>query len=139
MSEKLSKKLQLKMPKLVVLPVVAVVLLGFIAAGLWLLPHGQRIDSSKYQVVYLSSGQAYFGKLQNTGGDYLELRNPYVVQDVQQPTDSTKGQTNQTTLVKVSDQVYGPDDSMSLRSDNVLFWQNLREDSKVAQAIDAKQ
>lgn len=139
MSEKPSKKSQLKLPKLVVLPVVAVVLFGFLAAWLWLIPHGQRINTSTYQVVYLSSGQAYFGRLQNTGGEYLELKNPYVVQDVQQPTDEKSAQPNQTTLVKVRDQVYGPDDSMALRSENVLFWQNLREDSKVAQAIDAKE
>lgn len=139
MSEKPSKKPRLTFPKLVVLPVVAVVLFGFLAAWFWLIPHGQRIDSSTYQVVYLTSGQAYFGKLQNTGGEYLELKNPYVVQDVQQPTDGKPAQQNQTTLVKVRDQVYGPDDSMALRSENVLFWQNLRSDSKVSEAIDAKE
>ncbi len=124
--------------KLVVTPIVAVIAVGFIAAWLWLIPHGQRIDGNSYQVVYISTGQAYFGKLQNTGGDYLVIQDPYVIQDVKQ-ADSKKKATTETTLVKVEDQVYGPDNSMALRADSVLFWQNLRTDSKVTQAIKSKE
>lgn len=139
-SEKVQTKLPKRLPKLVVAPVVVVVLLGFLAAWLWLIPHGQRIDGSTYQVIYLTTGQAYFGKLQNTGGEYLVMKGPYVAQDVQQPNSGKKADTaSQTTLVKVKDQVYGPDDSMAIRSQNVLFWQNLRSDSKVTQAIKAKE
>lgn len=126
--------------KLVVAPTVLVILLGFFAAWMWLIPHGQRINSDGYQVVYLTNNQAYFGKLQNTGGDYLVIEGAYTAQEVQAPAeDKDKTPETQTTLVKVRDQVAGPEDSIALRAEQVLFWQNLRSDSKVTQAIEAKQ
>jgi hypothetical protein len=40
--------------------------------------------------------------------------------------------------VKVGDEVYGPEGNMNIRADQVLFWQDLKADSKVAKAIDSK-
>ena len=97
----------------------------------------QAIDHSKYQVVYLANGQAYFGKLTNTAGEYLVMSSPYTAQSIPAGDKSTDA-SNTTTLLKVSSQVYGPDDSIAIKSSQVLFWQNLRADSKVSQAIDAK-
>lgn len=98
---------------------------------------GQQIDTSKYQVVYLSNGQAYFGKLQNTTGPYMVIKTPYTAQGVK--TSDTESNPATTTLLKVSAQVYGPEDSIAIRTDQVAFWQNLRDDSKVTKAIEAKQ
>lgn len=98
----------------------------------------QQIDSSKYQAIYLNSGQMYFGKLQNTGGDFLIIKSPYIAQSVDSADAKTTSST-QATLVKVSSQVYGPDDSIAIKSSQVTFWQNLRDDSKVSQAIKAKE
>lgn len=100
----------------------------------------QRIDTSKYQVVYLVNGQAYFGKLQNTSGDFLVVKSPYIAQSVENAaSDSTESAgSTQTTILKVTDQVYGPDDSIAIKSSQVAFWQNLRDDSKVTKAIDSQ-
>lgn len=100
----------------------------------------QHIDTSKYQVVYLVNGQAYFGKLQNTSGDFLILRSPYIAQSVENTNKSSTTDTSstQTTILKVTDQIYGPEDSIAIKSSQVTFWQNLRDDSKVAQAIKSK-
>jgi hypothetical protein len=117
----------------------AIVVLGAFLGLALLLPHGQRIKSDGYQVVYMVSGQAYFGKLQNTGGDYLVLKTPYTAQSVTPASEKApEGKQASTTLVKVSQQTYGPEDVMSLKSDQVLFWQNLRSDSKVSKAIESK-
>lgn len=109
-----------------------VVAIGALLAVSFLLPKGERINSNGYQVVYTATGQAYFGKLQNTTGDYLVLDTPYTAQDIK--GDGEDAQTS-TTLLRVSQQQYGPEDVMSIKNDQVLFWQNLRDDSKVAQAI----
>lgn len=95
----------------------------------------QRIDASKYQVVYLVNGQAYFGKLQNVNGDYLVIKSPYTAQAVK-GSETSADET--TTLLRVKDQVYGPEDSIAIKSSQVTFWQNLRDDSKVTQAIKSK-
>lgn len=120
--------------------VVVLVLLALATVSL-LKPKTERIDTGKYQVVYMASGQAYFGKLRNTEGAYLVLDTPYTAQDVKPPTAEgedaeveTPAQSS-TTLLKVSSQQYGPTETISLKSDQVLFWQNLRDDSKVSQAI----
>lgn len=128
-------------PKLVVTLSTIALLAGFLITVLWLVPHRQRIDNGTYQVVYLAGGQAYFGNLKNTSGDYLVLEDPYTAQDTQASSSGSGNleASTQTTLVKVSAQVYGPDESIALRSDQVLFWQNLRSDSKVVEAIKAKQ
>ncbi len=99
-----------------------------------------KIDTSRYQVVSLVSGQVYFGKLKNIGGEYLYLEAPYVEQQVQAQEKNTDGSTKaaQTALIRVKDQVYGPQDMIAIKSDQVVFWQNLRDDSKVSQAIKAK-
>jgi hypothetical protein len=94
----------------------------------------QVIMKDRYQVVYLLTGQVYFGQLQNTSGDYLTLKNVYTLEaksSTADPVDST----NTSNILQVSRQVYGPEDSMAIRADQVQFWQNLRSDSKVAQAI----
>lgn len=91
---------------------------------------GQRIDTSSYQMVYLTNGQVIFGKLQNTSGGYLVIKNPYTLQASGQTTNDAP-----TSIVKMSDQIYGPQDSVAVRSDNIISWQNLRSDSKVSQAI----
>ena len=98
----------------------------------------QQIESNKYQVVYLANGQAYFGKLQNTTGDFLVMKSPYVAQSVDS-TDTKAATSTQATLLKVTSQVYGPDDSIAIKASQVTFWQNLRDDSKVSQAIKAKE
>ncbi len=116
-----------------------VILIGAMLAAAFLLPRGERINANAYQVVYLATGQAYFGKLQNTSGEYLVLREPYTAQDVTPEGEAVpENQQASTTLLKVSQQTYGPEDVLSLRSEQVLFWQNLRSDSKVSKAIEDK-
>jgi hypothetical protein len=135
-----SNKPSIKKPHLRTLhkaPGVLLLMLGFVIIGgalavLFFIPKGERIKSDGYQVVYMTSGQAYFGKLKNTSGDYMVLDTPYTAQDVK--GEGENAQTS-TTLVKVSQQQYGPEEAMSLKTDQVLFWQNLRSDSKVSQAI----
>lgn len=115
-----------------------------IALAAWLVPSllaPQKIDSGKYQVVYLVGRQAYFGKLKNTAGDYIYVQDPYMVQETKQADADKKDaaeQQTQTAIIKVSKQLYGPEDSIAIKSNQVLFWQNLRDDSKVAQAIKQK-
>lgn len=116
----------------------AVALLLVAGSFIWVyLQPTQRINSSRYQVVYLVSGQAYFGKLRNTDGHYLVIDTPYTAQDVK-AADAKEGQAT-STLMKVSSQLYGPEESIAIHSDQVAFWQNLRDDSKVTQAIKSKQ
>lgn len=140
--EKLGKRLESS--KLMIVLITSAVIASIVGL-VWLVQQVyqanlQRIDTSKYQIVYLVNGQAYFGKLQNTSGDFLVVRSAYVAQSVETAEkESEEKIASQTTLLKVADQVYGPQDSIAVKSSQVAFWQNLRDDSKVVQAIKAKE
>ena len=113
----------------------SILVIGVAAWLLFCIPWGQqRILNDRYQAVYLTSGQIYFGKLQNSHGDFLTLKGPYIAQ---QKTDEDQATHAETSLVKVTQQVYGPDDSIALSANQVQFWQNLRADSKIVQTIES--
>jgi len=112
-------------------------LLAVIAGTYWYKHRNDQVVlRDQYQVVYLLSGQVYFGKLQNTDGEYLTLKNVYTLQSGAATEDSADA-SNATNILQVSRQVYGPEDSMAIRAEQVQFWQNLSQDSKVAKAIES--
>ncbi|HET8884305.1 MAG TPA: hypothetical protein VFM68_02440 [Candidatus Saccharimonadales bacterium] len=112
-----------------------VIVAMIVAAMVYQQRHNQAIATDRYQVVYLVTGQIYFGKLQNTTGTYLTLKDVYTVQNEADPSAPDSNVSSQSKIIKVSQQVYGPENSMAIRADQVQFWQNLRSDSKVANAI----
>lgn len=93
----------------------------------------------RYQAVFLDNGQVFFGKLKNVDGTYLVLENAYYTKKADVPEGATEEQKaaieNNVSLAKVGSEVYGPETSMSIRAEQVLFWQNLTADSKVSNAI----
>jgi hypothetical protein len=119
-----------------IIVLVATVILASLIAGLYWYKHrnDQTVMGDRYQVVYLLTGQIYFGKLQNTSGEYLTLKNVYTLEAKAADAENADNTSN---ILQVSKQVYGPEDSMAIRADQVQFWQNLRGDSKVAQAIES--
>lgn len=118
---------------LLVTALVAVMLIaGLIGWFVFQHRNDQVLLHDRYQAVYLVTGQVYVGKLQNTEGRYMTLTHVYTIQAPQGEAAKTDSTSN---IVQVSRQVYGPEDSMAIRADQVQFWQNLRTDSKVSQAI----
>lgn len=127
--------------QLIGLTVGLLLIIALIAGMQWYKQRNDlRIDSTKYQAIFLDNDQVFFGKLQGTEGDYWTLKDAYYVQGQSQNTAEQQpaDQQESTQLLKVSDTVYGPDDTMSIQSDKVLFWQNLKSDSKVSKAIDSQ-
>jgi hypothetical protein len=45
------------------------------------------------------------------------------------------GANNKLQLVKLGSELHGPEDSMYVAKDKVLFWENIKDDSQVMQAI----
>lgn len=120
---------------------------GGCAAKFYVFRHGflgeqRSIKSSQYQAVFLSNGQVYFGKLANVSKNSLKLTDIYYLQVQQsvQPAggdkDSTPAQTSpNVSLAKLGSELHGPEDVMYINRDQVLFWENLKDDSKVVTAI----
>lgn len=122
----------------VIIAVVAILLLGFAIS--WLYFKGQqRIMTDRYQAVHLENGQVFFGKLQNTSGNFLTLRDAYYTPLQQVKPDSQQKTPTQLSLIKVGEEVYGPERSVSIARSTVQYWENLRSDSKVIDAIKQQQ
>jgi len=105
-----------------------------------------KIDQGKYQAVFLTNGQVYFGKILNHDLSYLELTDIYYIQVVpvlqqgqgegeNKNDNKNQEQQNQISLVKLGGELHGPMDRMIINRDQVAFVEDLKDDSKVTQAI----
>lgn len=107
-----------------------------------------EIDKNKYQAVFLTNGQVYFGKIDTLNTLGYKLKDIYYlqVQNGVQP-DTTKAAASKTpdnkdqslSLAKLGSELHGPEDTMYIESKQVLFWENLKDDSQVVKAIKQNQ
>jgi hypothetical protein len=95
------------------------------------------VKTKQYQAVFLTNGQVYFGKVSKVDGSYVKLTDIYYLQVQQQvqPKDSSSNQQPQVSLAKLGGELHGPEDVMYISRQQVLFWENLKTDGKVAKAI----
>lgn len=121
---------------LIVVSIVAVLaLLGLAYKNT--LGASSQIKSDKFQAVFLNSadGQVYFGKLKELDKDYYKLEDIYYVR-VEQVQPNPKEQPQQNiSLAKLGNEIHGPEDVMFIRKDQVMFWENLKDDGQVVKAI----
>lgn len=100
------------------------------------------IDSSKYQAVFLTNGQIYFGDLHAYNDEYLRLTTGYYPQAKATDGDETEGSTKQSAnangiqLIRLGDEVYGPENEIFISKKQILHYENLKPDSKVSQLIE---
>ena len=95
------------------------------------------VKGKQFQAVFLTNGQVYFGKLTKTDSSYVVLKNIYYLQVQQsvQPADKASNTSPQVSLAKLGGELHGPEDVMYISRSQVLFWENLKGDGKVAKAI----
>ena len=123
----------------VLLVVVAVVGLAWFAEKAWSgLTADSAVKSKQYQAVFLTNGQVYFGKVSHVDNSYVKVTDIYYlqVQQTVQPKDAKDTAANQqVSLAKLGGELHGPEDVMYVSRQQVLFWENLKSDGKVAKAI----
>lgn len=97
----------------------------------------QYVNKDKYQAVFLTNGQVYFGKVAKVTSEYVNLQGIYYLNSQQGTAEGDK-KTEQTSfsLVKLGCELHGPADQMIINRDQVSFWENLTSEGKVAKAID---
>lgn len=108
----------------------------------WSSLRGSMIDSDKYQAVFFTNGQVYFGKLESASGDYMRLTDIYYLQN-QQSLPNTANEDSQddaagqgeVQLVKLGEEIHGPEDEMIISKEQILFYENLKPSGKVSQSI----
>lgn len=99
-----------------------------------------NIDSNKYQAVFFTNGQVYFGKLKSVNSGYMKLTDIYYLQAQANESESenpqeTSSQNSDVQLIKLGNEVHGPEDEMIISKDQILFFENLKGDGKVSDSI----
>lgn len=134
--------------------ILALVLLMFVVAGVLfrdrLFPSqsgtgtaAEEQTSSGYQAVFLTNGQVYFGKLSGMTASYATLKDIYYLQVTTPPASGDASQLNQQqaaqqqqlSLVKLGEELHGPVDEMKINRDQILFYEDIKEDGRVMTAI----
>jgi hypothetical protein len=99
-------------------------------------------SSQKYQAVFLTNGQVYFGKIEKIDSEWLTVKEIYYLQVLQpplqgqaQPDQAGQQAQPQISLVKLGNELHGPEDMMNIAKSQVLFWEDLKNDGQVAKAI----
>lgn len=102
---------------------------------------GSQVNEDGYQAVFLQNGQVYFGRLSSIDQEYVKLTDVYYLQTSQdvQGKDSKKADDKenqpQLQLNKLGNELHGPQSQMYIVKENISFWENLKSDSKVVEAI----
>lgn len=88
-----------------------------------------KIDPTTYQAIFLADEQIYFGKLKDIDSLYPVLEDVYYIKLESEDPNSGR-------LVKLGqEEPHSPQDQMIINRDYILFWENLKPDSRVIQTI----
>lgn len=132
--------------KLIALVVGLVLAVAVIVLSGWFLHRSSTaatIDSNKYQAVFFTNGQVYFGKLKQVNTHYFKLTDVFYIQAQEAEAENSESENPQQTgnqstdirLIKLGSEVHGPDDEMIISKDQVLFFENLKKEGKVSDSI----
>lgn len=130
--------------------VVVIIVLG-VLAFLFRGKFSQNANAPKlsgYQAVFLTNGQVYFGKISDVRDTYVKLSDIYYLQvnqnlqsgqntstQAQSAANSSTNQQPQLSLVKLGQELHGPADEMFINRSQILFYEDMKADGQVAQAI----
>jgi hypothetical protein len=93
------------------------------------------IDENKYQAVFLTSGQIYFGNLTEINDNYLKLSNVFYIQSNNGSDSKNTTDSGDLKLIKLGDEVHKPEDAMIINREQMLFFENIKPDGDVAKLI----
>lgn len=133
-------------PLMLVVAIIAIIVLIGGSWFAWMKMAGgdAGVKSGQYQAVFLTNGQVYFGKVSDINNGYVKLSDIFYLQVQQsvQPDGSTNSteqnkDQSQVSLAKLGSELHGPEDTMYISRQQVLFWENLKNDGKVVQAINS--
>jgi hypothetical protein len=101
----------------------------------------KKVDKSKYQAVFLNGGvtsgsvsySTYFGHITKMNDKYIVLNNVYYLTD-QGTAQGSQSASPQLTKLGCQ-QLHSPYDEMIINRSQLAFWENIKDEGKVVQAI----
>jgi len=124
----------------VVIIVVAVALLLFKdkitgSSGTGTVKSATSTSPSDWYSVFLTNGQVYFGKLSNADSSFMRLSDVFYLQVGPQQGSGAANQQPNISLVELGGELHGPTKEMEINSAHVLFYERMKSNAKVVEAI----
>jgi hypothetical protein len=91
--------------------------------------------ASRYQAVFLSNGQTYFGRYIDRIGPYVKIEGAYYIQQTPTATEEQPNLPAESKLVRRGTELHQPLPYLLVPKNTILFVEDLRSDSSVAQFI----
>lgn len=111
---------------------IAVFLALFFAVRYWdfALP---SFGQGRYQAVFLSNGQTYFGHYIDRIGPYVKVEGAYYIQQTPTATENQPQSPPESRLIKRGNELHQPLPYVLIAKSAILFVEDLKPDSAVAQ------
>jgi hypothetical protein len=116
--------------RLLVAVLVLVLTFAFVRYWDFVMP---SFGSAKYQAVFLANGQTYFGHYLDRLGPYVKLENAFYI--TQQPT-AEDNQNPESRIIRRGSELHQPLPFVLIPKSSILFVEDLRADSQVAQFME---
>lgn len=91
-----------------------------------------KVDDKLWQAVFLENGQVYFGKLEEYDQNYVVLREVFYLREA---SDLEARDTANLNLIKLGGEVHGPEDEMYINKESILYFEDMKDTSRVVQSI----
>ena len=94
-----------------------------------------NLGSARYQAVFLSNGQTYFGRYIDRIGPYVKVEGAYYIQQTPTATEQQPQQPPESKLIRRGNELHQPLPVVLIPKTAILFVEDLTPDSAVAQFI----
>lgn len=119
---------------LIAVGIVLLALIGLLAFGKTN-NENDLVNNTKYQAVFVNgTNQVFVGKITRLTNGYIRLGDVYNI-TVNQSTSDQNSKSN-VVITKQGCQLHSPYDEVVINQNQVSFWENLKDDGQVVQAID---
>jgi hypothetical protein len=97
----------------------------------------KQVEKARYQAVFLTNNQVYFGKINTFSDKAVVLTDVFYIETPNQNQNQSSATANTNyTLRKLGDsELHAPQDKMVINRDQVIFWENLKDSSQVVTKI----
>ena len=129
-------KLKIKKAIILLAILVAITAAGYIVN--MIVSSNDLVDSNSYQAIFLDNGEVYFGNITDLDDDSVTLENIYYLQvsnNSQLQNDQQLPSQPEINLIKLGNELHGPQDKMFIPMQSIVYWENLEAGCRLSQVI----
>lgn len=119
--------------KLSTLLIAAIIIIVGVTS--YFISKGKAENNSARDVVVLNNGQTYFGYLSDTDKPFVTLRSAFYPKDPSSVKNTNSDVKRHISLFEFGDEIFGPEPTMRINREDIVYYATMRADSKINTAI----